>query len=654
MLKKISLVLMLVAISQGSVFAQNSVPQTPLTIPTQAPAGEGAQDLPPDVAQMGLIWAEMTPSKLAVAPGDTVIIAIRTNMADTYAWYSPDARLKVKGEISPEANAQLIVKAGDLKVGKIRWPMDKRKKVYDVGEVFAYKHNPVIFVPIMIPANAKPGLVKIGINLGGQMCSDAQDGGCIAINPDDKQNQFMTSIKVADKSVANPQWAKLAPKYAASFTVAQLKEMHDKIEKMNDMTRKVSVAMDSEIGFATAIGLALLSGLILNIMPCVLPVIPIRILSLVDMAAGSRRRFITMGLAFVLGMMLFFGGVAGVNVGLKLASSTSRGLSISEVLQDPLVVVIMTVVLVAVAANLFGIFNVIVPTKVAGLESKVQSGQSGHLKSIGMGFMMAILATPCSFGFLVTALGFAQVAPLYQGTLVILLVGVGMSFPHFILAVFPSLIDKLPKPGAWMEYFKHTCGFLILLVAIFIISYLRGDSYKDSYPFWVIGWCVILTMGLWIWANWVKYDAKFSKKLIVRLFAVLLVVGSGYWMLQYPEAPLIKPTAFVEGQIADYNSKGQAVMVKFTSKICTKCIVQEKEIFNTPDVAKAIHKYNVKYMKGDISKGSPAQRWLKRTEGSAMVPVTYIFPANGGSPVMFRADLTKKKLIDALKKASKK
>ena len=598
--------------------------------------------------------SEIIASSKTVKPGDTLYIAYKFKYSKKAGWYSPFSGYTLGGKLVTAADAKLKIKPDGFKVEEIRWQKGKQKKDPSTGNPYIYEGSTVVIVKLKATKDFKSASRVIKITAEGQLCTKDS---CTEIQPDVQGASASISIKSIGqdgKNEANSKWSEYEKYLKTSYTRDQLKKIHAQGSKSSDIkSDSFTIAQADQISFGYAIFLALISGLILNVMPCVLPVIPIRILSLVNMAAGSRRRYITLGLAFVLGMMLFFTGVAAINIVLKLSTETSKGFEISQVLQDPIVVVVLTVILVAVAANLFGIFNVIVPGKVANLETKIEAGKAGHLKSIGMGFMMSILATPCSFGFLLTALGFAQVAPLLQGTIVILAVGFGMSFPHLILASFPKLIDWLPKPGAWMEYFKHTCGYLILLVAVFLISFLRGDTYKDSYPFWVIAWCIILTMGLRMWSAWVRYDAKFLRKLIVRGIAVAIVVGTGLLLLPYPEKPLLDAKKFESAAIKQAATDKRVLVIKFTSKICSKCIEQDKEVFNTPEVRDAFKKYNAIFMVGSLSKDNPAQNWLKEKTGSVSVPITFVFPANGSRPKVFTADLTKQKLINAIKDSVK-
>jgi thiol:disulfide interchange protein len=591
-----------------------------------APAG------PSDVLTLAAISSQQ-----AVAPGESFTVALRIDIADGWVYYGPQPG----GPVKP---ARLDVSAGPLEVIETRWPPAK-PKLTDLGdrkaEILSYARRATVFVTLRAGDALQPGReIAIRITPQGQICGGPDDL-CIDVQPLSGESISASAVvRLATTSQPSPDWT---PALQQQFDSAQPAEPTPPARA--DLPGQTD---SSRMSLALALGVALLAGLTLNIMPCVLPVIPIRILSIVEMAGASRRRFVTMGLSFAGGMMLFFAAVAGLNIVLKL--TTGRAFDLNEGFQNPAVIVALATVVVALAANLLGVFHVIVPGKVASLESTVQSARGGHFKSAGMGVMLAILATPCSFAFLAAALTWAQTASLPAGTAVILTVGLGMSLPHALLAAVPKLVDVLPRPGQWMERFKQTTGFVLLLVAVWLIGTLRGEG--SSYPFWVAAWLVLLVLGLWIGAGWVRYDAPLRRKLPVRLIAAGLVVGAGAWMLRPPAPPLARAQSFDWDRIVQARQQGRVVVVKFTAAWCTKCLQQEAAIFNTPAVADVLDQPDVLYVKADVSRRDmPAARWLHENGLGSAVPLTLVYPARGEPLGPFRSDLTRESLLNAIDQA---
>ncbi len=587
------------------------------------------------------------PEKTRAARGEMFFVALDVQLAKDWAYYGPVPGLAA--EAVGVAPARLDVQAGAFRVGEIRWPADHLKPAaYDFPAVWAYTDRAIIYVPLTVPKDAPLGPETITLRPRGQICGP---GGCVDLRGFSSQEDFVSTatVTVADSSQPDPAWrGDLAEGLAQARTVEQLRVDHT---QASAGFIEPDAGAGGELSFWGAIGVALLAGLVLNIMPCVLPVIPIRILSIVEMAGASRRRFVTMGLCFALGMMLFFAAIAGINVVLKLAVGSSFDLN--QAFQSPAVIVALAMIVLALAANLLGAFNVVVPRKVVGLESAVQARAAGHAKSLGMGVMMAVLATPCSFAFLAAALTYAQTAPLAAGTAVILAVGLGMSAPHVLLAAWPQLVDRLPKPGRWMELFKQTTGFVLLLVVVWLVGTLRGEG--SSYPFWVTAWGVILVLCLWMWGGWVRYDASWRRKWLIRSLAVVLAAGSGVWMLRPPAPPLLEAVPFNEAGIEEARRDGRVLLVRFSAAWCVKCVQQDYQVFDTPVVAKAVRDLDAVYMKGDVTRGdSPAAKWMRRSGYGAQVPMTIIVPPRGQPFPPIREELTAELLIEKLQAAKKR
>jgi thiol:disulfide interchange protein len=343
--------------------------------------------------------------------------------------------------------------------------------------------------------------------------------------------------------------------------------------------------------------------------------------------------------------VLFFVALAVVNVILKGAGSVT--LDINEHFKYAWVRILVAMVLLALAANLFGLFHVTVPSKVADVEGARR--REGHLPAAGMGVMMAVLSTPCSFWLMALALAWAQLQPLWLGTVTIVLIGVGMAVPHAVLAAFPGLLNRLPKPGVWMEHFKKTMGFLLLPAVLYLLSTL---SEGGGYPFLVAGFGVALAFGLWVWGTWVRFDAPVTRKLLVRGFAVAVVAAAGWLLLPEPAAPPLEFEEFSEARIDQARKDGRVVLVKVTAAWCTECKILDYQVFDTPKIAAELKRRNVLAVTADVTDRSrPASRWVEKRFGGAP-PLTIVYPASGGEPTAVPGRFTKAELIDMLDQAA--
>jgi len=591
-----------------------------------------AQAGPIQSASTKYIKATAVPSLLQATPGGRFYVALELHIADGWVYYSPDpGPVVLPGELK--------VDAGKLTAGRPLWPKDKRKTV-SLGDQElvnnVYTKQAYVYVPIAVPPDTPHGAFEITITVEGQVCKDV----CINL----EGVQAGASINVGPAETANLAWTgELAAGLEEAMTVAELRAWHGEATNPSQPTSLGGGAVAKTVW--AGLGLALLAGLTLNIMPCVLPVIPLRILSIVGMARESRRRFVTLGLAFAAGIVLFFAAIAVVNATLRAA--TGQAVNVSDHFTYPGVRIAIAMVLIALAANLFCAFTVVVPSKVAALEDRAR--REGHLKSLGMGFMMAVLATPCSFAYLLAAMAWAQVQPLWLATAAIVTIGIGMAAPHVLLAAFPDLLGKLPRPGRWTEIFKQSMGFLLLPVAIWLISTLGAETW----PFWVAAYGVVLAFALWMWGSWLRFDAPLGRKLIVRGLAVAIAVAGGLWMLPRPQPPAIAFEKFDESLIEAGRNDGRIVLVKVTASWCTECLVIDHTVYNTAEIAAELARRNVLAIKADVTdRGWPASDWVRRQFG-ASPPLTIIYPPGADEPIILVGSFSKSELIAALDQAGR-
>ena len=630
--RTLTLVITLLAIA-GTVSAQLDQLDLPL-----APGPGG----PPQWAPPGNehIRAEVVSSLADVQPGQAFHIAVKLNIDEEWVFYSPDPGSAVS--FTPIAGS-VVVEAGGFEIGQALWLADGAHATdLGPGEVVVnnvYEGQTVVYFSVRALPGSSPGPQRLTVTIDGQLCSDARFE-CLNVH-----KTVSAVVRVAAESTANPNWTgPLAAGLYDAMTIDQLRARHGA-----QPSAAAAGGVDQEVaGWTvwTGLGLAVLAGLILNVMPCVLPVIPIRIMSIVDAAQGARRRFVTLGLAFAFGIVLFFAGLGVVNVVLRLA--TDELFNWGRHFQLTPFRIGLAMLMVALACNLFGVFNVIVPRKIAAMDSGVSARAGGHLGAVGMGVMMAILATPCSFATLVGVLGWASVKPIWLGTLAIVLVGAGMAAPHALLSAFPSLVNKLPKPGRWMELLKQGMGFAVLAVAAWLI----GTLSESSYVMQVACFGVLLAFALWVWGVWVRYDAPLSRKVLIRGGAIVLVALAGVGLLRPPRPLAVEFEPFSEARIVEARQAGHVVLVKFSATWCISCGIVDRIIYNDPDVRQELIDRGVVAIKGDVTARSAPANGLLYEQLRGAPPLTVIYPPGGGEPIRLRGKFSHDDLTAALDQAA--
>ncbi|UCG47545.1 MAG: thioredoxin family protein [Phycisphaerales bacterium] len=371
-----------------------------------------------------------------------------------------------------------------------------------------------------------------------------------------------------------------------------------------------------------ALLLALAAGVTLNIMPCVLPVIPLKVLSIFDQAKESKARGIALGLAFCVGILLFFAVIAVVTIILRLGYGTTLGWG--QHFQNPAIVIAMSLLLVVVALFMFGTFTVTVPSSVAG-----RSGpRKGYVGSAAMGFFAAILSTPCSFGILALAFGWAQTQRLPLATLTIMLIGVGMALPYAILTSVPSLLKYVPKAGRWTELFKQSMGFVLLIVAAWLVTVLPQKRQLG-----VLFFAVILSFCLWMWGGWVNLMTPRRRKIVIRVVALAIVLLSAAFFLPEPRVAEIDWQDYEKSAVDEAFLSGSPVLIEFTAGWCMNCKFVEKLVYSRSDIADLIRQKGVVPFKADTTlRESPAAVDLKEVYGQVGVPVTVLFSPGKSEP----------------------
>jgi thiol:disulfide interchange protein len=384
--------------------------------------------------------------------------------------------------------------------------------------------------------------------------------------------------------------------------------------------------------------LAVLAGLSINIMPCVLPVVPLIILRLAGQAKESAARRVGLGLAFCGGIVLFFAMFAVVSAGVKLA--TGAALDLNSLYRSPSAVTAMFLLIVLFALALLDVVQVSLPGVAAG------HGSSGFLGSVGTGFGAGVLSTPCSGAVIGMVLVWAQTQTLLVSGLALVLMGVGMALPYAALAAAPKLLSLVPKPGTWMEIFKKTGGFLLLAIAVkFMLAGLAKEHLLN-----VLLYGVVFAFCVWMWGTWVNFNTPAARKWTVRTIAVVLAAAAGAWMLPRPQEAKIDWQAYDAAAIERAIEGARPVLVKFTADWCTNCKVVEKRVYQQADMAQMLAERGFVTIKADTTQAEfAASADMKRIFGEpGNVPVTVLLNPKDRSITKLRGIFTPEELKQIL------
>jgi thiol:disulfide interchange protein len=390
--------------------------------------------------------------------------------------------------------------------------------------------------------------------------------------------------------------------------------------------------------------LAILAGVSINVMPCVLPVLPLILLRLFEQSRQSHRRRITSGLAFCMGVVLFFAAFALLSAIINL--TTGAVLDLNSLFRYPAAVIALFLAIVFFGLVMLDIITLSLPSSVLSR----QSTAAGIAGSAGMGFFAGVLSTPCSGALLGFVLVWAQTQPLPVSSTAIVLMGVGMALPYAVIVLVPSLLNRLPKPGHWMEVFKKSAGFLLFFIAVKLtLAALPKDRLLNVLTYGIVfGFCA------WMWGKWVDFSTPVAKRWAVRSVAALIALGAGLWLLPTRGLP---PQAAINWQPYDARlvrqavTRKQPVLLDFTADWCTNCKIVSGRIYQDPQIARLLQERDVLPVKADTTLiDYPATRDFKQVYGEAgNVPVSIVLLPDG-SQEKLRGIFDKEQLIRILEK----
>lgn len=399
-----------------------------------------------------------------------------------------------------------------------------------------------------------------------------------------------------------------------------------------------------------------LGGLILNLMPCVLPVISLKIFSFITQAGESPARIFRHGLAFAAGIFTWFLGLGMLVITLKAGGSQVTWGAFQ--FQNPWFVIGLSVLVFLFALNLFGVFEITLPGSAAtSLDHAASRG--GYGGSFFQGLFATLLATPCTAPFLGSALGFAfgQSATLIMAMFAS--VSLGMSLPYLLLSARPGWRKWIPKPGTWMERLKQFMGFPLLATNLWLLWVIQNQRGSDA-ALALLALFLLLGFCAWIYGSLLESASRMKWPLLILL---LLIIGAGIAVLGNRitnSKPVAQSTLSKEGiewvtyspeTLESLRSQGKPVFLDFTASWCLTCQFNERTAINVPAVRKLMHERGIIAMKGDWTNSDPAITAALKSYGRVGVPLAVYYPPGKGSePIVLPELLTERIVLDAIGK----
>ena len=532
-----------------------------------------------------------------------------------------------------------------LKFGEVVYPKGEDKTYPALGKLNVYEGQVVLRIPIEVKPDAPPGPVKITGKLKFQICDDQ-----LCFPPESPKFTIETKVVSKDEKVepVEPELFKeeteKAEEPSSDPTTVPVKTATNDVPPSGLSSAGLE---GSDWTFGYALGAAFIAGLLFNIMPCVLPVLPLKAAGFYEAAGHSRSRSVMLGLTFSLGLIAVFGVLAMFILVFKFitwGALFSKGWFVWSIV----------LLLVAMAFAMFDAFTFRLPMGAYSFEPRHDTYSGNFL----LGALTAILATPCTAPLLPPLLLWASSQRAYVGVPAFLMVGVGMASPYLILSATPELARRFPRTGPWSELFKQMMGFMLLAAA----AYFAGGRLVHGPEFWWIVVAMVAVASLFLVARTVQLSKNAVPVAVSSVLAIAMLGGVLWWTAQITGlgAPAYAAGGEAKTQWVPYSTEkfealrreGKPVLVKFTANWCATCQVVEGTVFKNPAVWDSLAKHDVVAMKVDLTEeDAPGNDLLLQLNPGGGIPLTAVFSPRLQQPILLSSIYKSDALLSAIDKA---
>ena len=467
-------------------------------------------------------------------------------------------------------------------------------------------------------------------------------------------NLIVRSQGCADLGLCYPP---LTQKFTYNIVSSQFEEITSDLLTSTNRNALVGSSLNSDFSddharpdFATSsnalmIFFAFIGGMTLNLMPCVFPVLALKLLGLVSANSLSPANRRNHGIAYTAGILVCFLAIASLMLGLRAAGET---LGWGFQLQSPWVVGLLVYLFVILGQSMSGYVE-FTPSWINSGQRLTQ--QTGHTGSFFTGMLAVVVATPCTAPFMGTAVGFALVQSSIVAVMIFLSLGLGMAFPFLLTAYIPRFARMLPRPGPWMATFKEVMAFPLYATAVWLL-WIAGRQTSESGMAMIALGCVLIFLALWLWRRQSSRSRFFS---IIILFLALGIL-TGPWMQKTAiENQKHLSNAYSAERVSEFRARGQSVFVNLTADWCITCMTNEKLALSRSSVLKTFSEQKIAYLKGDWTNSDPRITALLRKFNRSGVPLYLLYPADTTlKPMILPQILTHTIILDAIEELREK
>jgi thiol:disulfide interchange protein DsbD len=505
------------------------------------------------------------------------------------------------------------------------WPLVHMAQVAFTGspvEFGVFDGTAPVVVPVTVAPDVGEGTHRVPLAVTYQACDDST---CLAPVYDQPVSLDITVASPADLSArpAVPQ----EPALFADFDPAVFQSLAAggaaSPVNFDLFGTELSVNAGTSSGFVLVLVMAAVGGLLLNFTPCVLPLIPIKVMSL-QQAAGSRRRGLALGTVMSSGVIAFWlvlGGLIAFVAGFTAAN---------QLFQYPAFTLGVGVIIGVMAVGMMGRFSVTLPQRVYAVNPTRNTVGGSFL----FGILVAVLSTPCTAPFMGAAAAWAATQDPAITLATFAAIGLGMALPYFVFSVFPGLLHRLPRTGPASQVVKDVMGLLMLAAACYFLGVgLSGLMVQPPDPpsraYWYGVAFFVGAAGAWTAYKALTLARGTASRVAFTGLGALMVAGAAYFAVGFTDSGPIDWTYYTEDRFASALASDRVVVMDFTAEWCLNCKALEESVLNSPEIAALLAESDVQAIKVDLTGNNPAGNEMLRQTGRVTIPLLVIYTPDG-------------------------
>ncbi|KPJ77635.1 MAG: hypothetical protein AMJ54_07050 [Deltaproteobacteria bacterium SG8_13] len=614
------------------LFLFSVLAETALSSDDAEPTGSSLRSLSAAAEPAPPVELQAAWSADSIQAGGSVVLAVVFNIRKGFHINADAGQLLPMEDFKPIPTRVTVTQASEgLRLQSVLYPPAHAVKVaFAQGELMSFEGQAVVFLPITLAAESALGEIRVGLQVQYQACDDR-----ICMFPKRVPLEAVLPVVNGDTEPARRNL-----QLFADYPPAAAPGEGGRID-FDLFGWHFSLSTASWWGFAALLLVAGIGGFLLNFTPCVLPLIPIKIISLSN-ASQDQTRCLALGLTMFLGVLGFW---LALGAGIALVAGFT---ATNQLFQYPLFTISIGVIIAVMALGMCGLFSVRLP----GFIYRINPNQESLHGSFFLGILTAILSTPCTAPFMGAAAAWAATRHPLTTLATFAFIGFGMALPYLILSASPQLVGKMPRTGPASVLIKQVMGFFMLSAAAYFIG--TGVSgilvQPPNPPARVYWWAVMLLLGaggIWLAIRTMQITPARHLRTIFAGLGLLILVGSIFGGLRLTDKGPVDWVYYTPQRFQESIANRQVVVLVFTAEWCLNCKAIEQGVLNNPTVALLLASDDVVPMKADITGNNVWGKEKLRDLGHLTIPLLVVFDKNGKE--VFRSDFyTVKQIVEAV------